>query len=655
MSRYGTLRYNTSGQTYGGGRSVTRSTLLAQVTGYGQIKISAGSPNRIGSTYYLIRSYNGAAEHPDAGIKVSTGTVSAAEFIVVDGPSMAIPLTSGWVYYTLLVLDASGSWIKDAATSVLLPSDRGTLDYLIRAIPSVYTSADGNPITPHDPESDLYRFLNGFTLTYDELAASIDSILPDYRGKSTIRRLHSGYATGVGMPDEYTIGVASSARLHREAGYVYRNKGTLLGIEAYVTALTGWQTTVSESPNRFLSLDDSSFESSTGNWGVTGGTIARTLVNGTTVTQATALVYDTSLATFAKQAVGTITLSSASAVATLPSSGDPLLSIPVYVGQAYRWQAPVRASSGTPSVTLAIRWLNQRGVFISEVTSTFTSTTTWGTNFVTGTAPTGAKFAQLRMTVAGTSGNAIRLDQMGFVDTLDYVGGAYLYRDPRSVDVVCYPARVNLVKDPSFEGGLANWASTSGTLTVVTTTAYRGVGSAKIVGTGHSFASTSMPVLAGYAYTANGSAQSSGGSSTIGIAWYTGAGALISTSSTAFGTLAASSWKSATVSATAPATAVTAKVVFTGSGTVYVDAVSMEQNDRASVFFSGTVGDSSGTDSSWAGTAAASYSLLYPGRLSKLVRLRDTLPYYLPINVTSRILLWDSADPEVQALLPYGA
>ena len=655
MSRYGTLRYNTSSQTYGGGRSVTRSSLLAQVTGYGQIKVSVGTPNRVASTYFLIRSYNGAAEHPDAGIKVSTGTVSAAEFIVTDGPGAAVPLTSGWVYYTLLVLDASGSWIKDAATSVLLPSDRGTIDYLIRAIPSVYTSADGNPITPHDPESDLYRFLNGFTLTYDELAASIDSILPDYRGKSTIRRLHSGYATGVGMPDEYTIGVASSARLHREAGYVYRNKGTLLGIEAYVTALTGWQTTVAESPNRFLSLDDSSFETSTGNWGVTGGTIARTLVNGTTVTQATSLAYDTSLATFAKQAVGTITLSSASAVATLPSSGDPLLSIPVYVGQAYRWQAPVRASSGTPSVTLAIRWLNQRGVFISEVTSTFTSTTAWGTDFVTGTAPTGAKFAQLRMTVAGSSGDAVRVDQMGFVDTLDYVGGAYVYRDPRAVDVVCYPARVNLVKDPSFEGGLVEWASTSGTLTVVTTTAYRGLGSAKIVGTGHSFATTSVPVLAGYAYTANGSAQSSGGSSTIGIAWYSGAGALISTSSTAFGTLAASTWVSATVSATAPATAVTAKVVFAGSGTVYVDAVSMEQNDRASVFFSGTVGDSSGTDSSWAGAAAASYSLLYPGRLSKLVRLRDTLPYYLPINVTSRILLWDSADPEVQALLPYGA
>ena len=47
------------------------------------------------------------------------------------------------------------------------------------------------------------------------------------------------------------------------------------------------------------------------------------------------------------------------------------------------------------------------------------------------------------------------------------------------------------------------------------------------------------------------------------------------------------------------------------------------------------------------------YSLLYPQRLSKLSRLRSTLGFYLPLGVSSRVLLWSDSDPYARSFVPY--
>lgn len=623
--------------------------------------ITVTVPVRVGYDYRIVRTYNGSAEHPTAGLPVSSGVVGSTEFTVIDGSdnfedadsANDVDLSSGWVYYTLFVFDDNAAWIKEAATSVVLPSDRGTLDYLINALPSVYTSADGNPITPPDQDSDLMRFLSSFTLTYDEMAASVDNVLPDVRSKATIRRLHDAYATGVGMPSEYTIGVAATARLYRESGYIYRNKGTVDGISTYVEAITGWQTTVTESPNLFLSLNDSSFESTIGNWSVTGGTLTRVVVNTPTVTSAASLYsYDAVVGPWSKEAVGEVTLTSSSATLNLPTSTSQLLSIPVSEGTSYRFAVPVRAISGTPTVTVSIRWHSQSGTLLSTSSaSPYTTTSSWTSTSVTGTAPANALYAAVRVVVSGSSGNVIHLDMLSFVNTADFITGSFVYRDPRSVNILCEPARINLIKDPSFDSAIGTyWSATTGTLTKDTSQHLVGVSSGKIVGTPFEFRSHTMPVTAGETYSVRGAARGTG-SASLNIRWLTSSSTLISVSTVSFSALS-SNWQTVEGSFGAPPNATQAVVSITGSGTAYVDTVSFEPAEQIGVYFDGATSDASGADSSWIGTAPGSYSILYPQRLVKLARLGETLDYYVPNGVGWRVLLWDSTDPQVIAARP---
>jgi hypothetical protein len=661
MARYGTFSY--SDYKYGGGRGITRSTLLATAISYTKIEVNVGVPAEVGKTYYLIRTYNGAAEHPMSGVTVSTGLITATEFVVTDGVTNYadtityndVPLTPGWVYYTLFVVDSAGLWFKDAATSVLLPYDRGTSDYLINAIPSVYTSADGNPITPHDPNSDLVRFLSGLTLTYDELASAVDSILPDKREKQTIRRLHNAYAEGIGMSSEYTIGTAASARLHREGGYIYRNKGTLNGIATYVEALTGWQTTVTDSPNKFLSRDDSSFETSIGNWSTTGGTLARAVVNGTTVTYPSGLYnYESSTSAWNQAGVGLATLTSASQVITLPSNTDVLRCIPVVGNHTYRFEVPNKRVSGTPTVTLAVTWLTQTGAAVSTSTDTArASSAAWAALTYTAVAPATAAFAKLTITLTGASTNALHLDLMSFTSTTSYVGGVFAYRDPQTVNIICDPARVNLIYDPSFEDAtFANWVALTGTLTIDSTSHVYGTGCGKIVGvvgtTAYSLSQGDVGVTPLVPYTLSLWAKGLGATGTASIVWKTSGGVTISTSTLPLTALTAT-FQRYESSFTAPATAAKAQVLFTGTGTVNLDAICFEQADHSPLFFSGTVADATGNEGSWSNVAAKSISILYPGRPTKLARLIETLDYYVPLGVDWRVMLWDSKDPLVRA------
>jgi hypothetical protein len=101
MARYDTFQY--SQWVYGGGRRLTRSTLLATVVNYLTIDVNISTPTETGKTYYLVRTYNGTAEHPMAGLIVSTGTITATEYTITDGVSnYADSITYNDVALTLL-------------------------------------------------------------------------------------------------------------------------------------------------------------------------------------------------------------------------------------------------------------------------------------------------------------------------------------------------------------------------------------------------------------------------------------------------------------------------------------------------------------------------------------------------------------------------
>ena len=653
MPRFAQFRYGS--QYYGRGiDTVTYSTLLAQAVDYHAVSLRVEAPSRDGMGYIILRSKTGASEEPSEGLIVSSGVVTATSFTFIDGVdnftddatdnNIAIP--NGMVYYTLFIVDAAGSWTKDAATSVMMPKDRGTIQFFRTGLPGFYTSEEHNPIDPHADTSDLMRFLYGFSMTYDELAEHIDILLPENRGRGNIRRLHDTYANSVGMPSEYTIGIATTSRLFRESGFIYRNKGTVSGIATYVESLTGWQTTVTESTNMLLSIDDGSFEYSTGNWGISGGTLAKVTTDGPT------FPYEATNAPFSRLGVGEVTLTSTAATMTLPGNASRLGMIPVTAGTTYYINVPHRrGTSASPTVAVSVRWHNERGDALSTTSvASGTAIAPWVTLSDTTTAPTGAAFATLIITITGASGNKVQLDMISFSES----DGPY--RDPRSVTIICQPDRVNLVFDPSIDYSPTTWSATAGTFTASSTHTLLGGKSGKGVGTvvaPFRFVSNTVPVLPSSTYSLTAYAYSSGGTCSADIRWYDGDGDLVSQEIAAFDTLSAD-WTRLDHTMLSPDTAETATVSFVGTGTVYVDAVTFERSDHSDVFFSGGIADSYGQDSSWSDGTPQSYSLLYANRFVKRSRLRQTIDHYLPVGVTSRVLLWDSQDPEVQALLPNG-
>lgn len=841
--RYRSFTYE--GGVYGDfGPTITQSYIFAQVVDYNSVDITLEVPDKIGQRYILVRSNHGTAEDPSDGATIESGVFTSGVVYLTDAtPSMGAPTYGfplgtpiGTTYYTLFGLDEDGAWYKDAATSVVVPTDKGTTKKIVDLLPSMYTSEDSNPLSPTEYDSDLMKFLYAFGLTYDELSSMIDFILPENRDRHTTRRLSDIFVTGVGMPSEYLIGVAANARLYRESGYIYRNKGTLNGIATFVEALTGWQTVVKESNNKFLSLDDGSFERSTGNWSWDSSdmSLTRLDIDEFDVTGPT-VEYETFDYPFSRLAVGRAELLGSSARMSLPGSGNRLLSIPVTAGKSHYLAVPVRAESGTPVVVPSVEWLDQNGESISiSSLSDVEAGEEWQVAGGPINAPATAYFAVIHIDISGISGDAVHLDMLSFSEEVarfrtnyflnpaaesdldnvglvdatdrvltisteqfkygiqsfkmtssnstartlginntaaipaaegetftgsayvystktanvyltfkwmneestittstsdpvsvtagswtrihytvtapfsstnvvfavntgttfandhamyvdgimvektsrlgDFVAGStgttygasgrygefvystydvgYVYRDPRSVTVICQPDRINLVFDPSFELGTTSWTVDSGSLTSSTEESVSGAKSGKATGSPWAFHSNDIPVVGDYAYSVAVSLKSDGPVSAQ-VKWFDYTDSVVRTDLVSVPE-SLSEWARIEDTVYAPQPAVYATLSFSGDETTYFDNVLFERSDRPLIFFSGDNADLDNQDGRWSGSGPNSYSLLYNNAPVKLGRLLQTLPYYLPVGVSGRVLLWDSLDPEVQSLIPRG-
>jgi len=840
-----TFKYG--GSVYGNfGPVITQSYLFAQAIDYGTVEISIEAPTRVGSQYVLVRSNTGAAQDPSDGFTVSSGTVTASTTTVLDAtavmvvPELSAPYSqqAGTAYYTLFGFDDNGAWFKDAATSVVIPTNKQSTKKLISFLPTMYSSEDGNPFSPtQDEESDLEKFLYSFGLTFDELSSMVDFILPENRNLHVTRRLSEIFVTGVGMPSEYILGVAANARLYREAGYIYRNKGTLRGITTFVEALTGWQTVVTDSTNLFLSLDDASFESSTGNWSFNPSDVSLEVEPIVELgMQGPEIATETDEYPFSRLGVGKVTLVNSSAVLELPADYNRLLSIPVTAGESYYFDVPCKSDGDDVVIEPSVHWLDVRGDLISVSTpSGVLTTTSWESAGGPVIAPDNAAFAALRINVSGSTGDVAYLDMLAFtneavrvranlfnyppvepeIDSVKLVTSAsrvlesssavslygstsfraassdgtprslgitntgtiaasegetftgsvyarptksstatvsfkwyngatllststadsaslnanewtrlsytvtaptnstrlefsvdtpttfssadsfyvdgflvekssrlgdfftgrtntkygedgiygafvystyeveYVYRDPATVTVVCQPDRLNLIFDPSFELAGTTWTVESGSLATSTEQSVSGSKSGKATGTSWAFKSNDIPVVGNYSYSLSAYALSELGSCSMVVTWYDYSDAVVSVSEYVFDDLS-TEWSRIEAALTSPSSATYAVLRFEGTGTVYIDNVLMERADRIQTFFSGDLSDIDNQDGRWSDGTPGSYSLLYNKAPIKLGRLKQTLPYYLPVGVRARVLLWDSPDPQVQSLIPRG-
>ena len=475
------------------------------------------------------------------------------------------------------------------------------------------------------------------------------------------------------MPVEFTFGVGASGRLFRDAGFIYRQKGTLSGVVAYTEALTGWPTIAYDSPNMIRFLDDASFETSTGRWSATGSTVSRQAAGGEyTVPE---LPHSYFLSPFASTAIGLIELSSTSAEIELPELPTPgtatdfstgrslearIECIPVLAGETYYLSAYVNpyTLASTASVTMSINWIDQQGEALSTTSASahdISSLSDWDRLVDSFVAPAGAAFAQISLSFAGSVDDLIGVDSLQFSRTDTH------YHDPRTVTVICAPTRVNLITDGSFTSG-SEWTATTGAA-VRATGGIFGTHCLSVSGsTAFEVLSEEIPARPGLLL--NFSAYLQGDACSMKVEYLDSNGDVIDVTSpdesvpnTYEGLIevpSTSDWQRYETTALAPEGAETVRVRIFGDGDLLVDAALLERSEQARIYFDADVADEGGEDSVVASFDGHVYPMLYPSRLSRLSRLRATLPFYLPLGVSARVLLWDSDDPAVTDFLPYG-
>jgi hypothetical protein len=692
MPKYGFFRYGTS--VYGNLlRETSQSQLFAQAIDYGKVRVTILSGPRVGSGYLLVRTKNGSAFDPSQGVVIASGVITAQEFSVTDGvtnfeddnESNDVAVPTGSVFYTLFVIEESGKWIKDAATSLFSPADKGTLAEFLKILPPVLTTSTGNPLDVPETSTDLARFLGGLAVTYDEFQTEIDAMLPSRSRKSSVLRgLHESLARSAGMPVEFTIGVAASAKLFRDAGFIYRQKGTLSGLTAYTEALTSWPTRVYDSPNMIRYLDDASFEDGVGRWQAAGAALVSQPAGGETY-QCPELPHDYFLSPFSSRAIGLITLTENTATLRLPlledddeptsfSSGRRIQSraecIPVRGEEEYFYSAFVRpyVLDSEGEVSLAVRWVDQHGDVISDAEGTaldLADASDWVRIVQPFTAPESAAFAKLEVRISGTVDDEIGLDSLQFSDTDTH------YHDPRTVTVICGPTRLNLLTDGNFALG-STWTAQSGT-------AERdpgGLFGTHCLSLSGEFSALSESVPARPGLLLNFSAYFLGDETDIVVEYLDTDGEPLDLTppvlldddgdpvelpeaapdrySGITTTEASEEWRRTEVTALVPEGAEFVRVRISGNGDVLMDAAMLERSESARIYFDADTGDESGEDVIVANVDGHVYPMLYPSRLSRFSRLRATLPFYLPMGVSARVLLWDSDDPAVTDFLPYG-
>lgn len=639
MARYSDFRYST--REYGQPpRASALSLIEAQALDFGLVVVTVDASNRFGSNYVIVRSDNGAAEDPTDGLAVASGRITTTLFQVFDDAP------AGLAYYTLFVFDANGQWLKDAATSVLSPQDRRGYLKTLQAVPRMFLADDLNPLAPFSTDTFLAKFLYGVALTLDELGTYTDLVLPESRNGQGVRRMSHGWASGLGFNPELEIGTAASHRLARDAGLIYTQKGTKSGLIAYAEALTGWSVNISRYENLLPTLDDASFEASSGNWGIEGADF-EVSVPDENQDPVFELPYDYALSRFARNGVGRFTLTASDALLELPA--DPTIGnlLPAEEFRLYVFKVPVRAGSGSPDVTASIVWRDNRGTPIDTLSSSpevLDEENDYEVVSVAGQAPAGTRFMSLRIDVNGAIGDELDLDRLSLMDA----DGPY--RDPNTVTIICGPDRVNLLSDPSFEE-TGFWEASDGTLTITDRAAIQGDFGAEITGTPYCLRSEDIPALEGFSLTLSANVRGSG-DVRVGLEYYDSAGVLISYDAVDAGLTP--DFQTINHVTVVPEGAKTLRLAVKGSGTALLDLLSIDRQERPQTYFDGTLSNVNQDDSRFAIYDGHIYSLLYNNRLTKLVRLKKSLEDYLPLGVSARVVLWDSYDDEVQKILPYG-
>jgi phage tail-like protein len=666
LSKYGIDYY---GAAYYGSNTLvdfSAAPFIAVPSDYKTISLSWTTPTGSWSYMRLIRNSYGFAVTSDDGDVLFEDAASTSRVTYVDNGSVPnyVGLKPGHPYYYSIFVkeNVHDSWLNAGNAIGISVKDYNTQNNMHDHLPAVITSQ-----VPYDPSVDqnndfLQRFLKLFALNLDLYRSQTDNVINRYNINDINGLLIPVFMRQFGMRYEPELGLKQSRILLNNAIRLYKNKGSKLGLQEYIKAYGGYDNEITLSNNMMLDQNDSSFEQSIGSWAsVNNCTLARHLASDSPTI---APYYEpTSQSNFPNLQAATLQVTTvASGTVELALSGDNanLYGIPVTASTAYTFSGYAQAGSTARSITALIAWYDQNGTLISTSTAgTGVSDTagSWHRFNKTATSPAGTYFAVPHIKYASSV-----TSEKHYFDALQFELGssATAFKEARQIKIVLQATRINEIINPNFASPENGWTVTNGTIAAstnpddilavngsVTNSSEAGEIYASAAGL-VTLTSQAMPIFANndYTFSIYTAAADSGDAPTAitpYISWYDVSNNLINTVQgsplTATATLVRPF-----VTATAPSSAVTAKVgvtwTATGAGSpgngnqIVVDAALFEKSAFVNSYFDGSNGVAQLSDLFWEGTINASRSHYYINRFAVQSRLVSTIPDWINLGST---------------------
>ena len=634
MAKYGNFIYG--GALYGVTPKLAYSVdpMSITVLDFYKIKLTWISPTGDFTKIKLVRNQFGFPETSEDGITIweeyaTEGDVSRSEFVDgVDNPTQVPIVTGRQVYYEMFLFTDQKVWVSAGRVTDLMPSDHGVHKRLMDIIPKVFTSDIQSPLGITNEESHLSKFMNGIAFTHEQFLSQLDVLRPQHSSEGIAHLTLDQTFFSLGLVPEPAIPVKNQKRLIREANYMFRNKGTQVGIGAYAESLTGFAPTITVSPNLLLSVQDSTFYKSTGNWYIN---VPDSLTSSTEQTAAPGTnVIDESYS-------GKI-VSGGNGVMTLGNDFPITRGVPVLPETEYTLSCKLKSPGSNGNVQIEAQFFDRHGVTLGyiETSTAVAATGVWKSASVTFTTPLDACYSSIFI-YYGTG--------TYYIDQVCYqLGGTVAYDEARAISLFLDSSKTNFIKNPSFEeSGSFTWAVTGATFTQDVATpseGYSGNYSGKFVvaTAGEITADYNIPITTGKYYTLSFYVLSEDSTAITGkVDFYDVDDNLVETSETEFEV--SDSWvrMSMTSLTDSASEASYAKVTlsFNDPGTYYVDLIQFEKSHTATEYFDGSLPSEYGAV--WENTVGASYSHLYPNKPLKIPRLGKTLDDWIVPNTFWRL------------------
>lgn len=636
MSKYGAPYYGRPLYGISPFRDFNVEPMSSIVLDFNQVRIRWQSPSGLYSQVRLVRNQNGFPETPEDGVIIwqentlldtdpLTSALTRNSFIDgVDNPDSP-PIQEGReVFYRMFLFNYNDKvWETSGEIYNVVPTDTGVQEKLYSYLPRVFTSKEQSPLGEVDYNSDLARFLDGISFTYEQLQTLIDLLTPDYEKSSFPFQLLAVEQANLGFnTPEVTLPVINQKRLVREALGLYTQRGTIRGLQNYAEALTGYPATVTVSNNLMLTVQDSTFYGGTGNW----------LVDSSATIEVSDLEAPAVVPGYIDKDFACLITSTDAGSMTL-GVNDITKSIPITAGAEYIVFLQVKSPTEDGEITLNVSFMDAQGKEVIPITPVTTATVgandTWQEIEIPFLAPEEARYASLE--IAWDSAGEFFVDEICFQSGEDSI-----YSEARTINIFLDSNKVNLLKNPSFELSLNYWESVGSPVITIDTDAPEelnaGTNSAKVVASGPwSFASDAEDGIKGRFYT--GSVYLKGtGTRTLSILTYDDSLTLVQSYDQEI-TLIADEWTRFSISVVLPVDGEATKLALEISGdndTTYIDAAQLEENFQASDYFDGSFSSEYGVV--WDGLPFESQSHEYPGKTKKMLRLGQTMDDWTPVN-----------------------